>query len=83
MHTHTQRDKGLLFSALQSMTTNNSWHALVHISITNTASSRAFSRGLPANWKVKIMVKMLMMMVVEVVVMMIVLICFSDNRSCQ
>jgi hypothetical protein len=51
--------------------------------MTNTASSRAFSRGLPVNRKVKIMVEMLMMMVVEVVVMMIVLICFFDNRSCQ
>jgi hypothetical protein len=77
----------LLFSALQSLTTKNSRHALVHISMTNTASSRAFSRGLPVNRKVKIMVKMLMMMmmmmVVAVVVMMIVLICFFDNRSCQ
>jgi hypothetical protein len=54
--------------------------------MTNTASSRAFSRGVPVNWKVKIMVEMLMMMmmmVVEVVVMMTVLICFFDNRSCQ
>jgi hypothetical protein len=67
------------------MTTENSRHALVHISMTKTASSRAFNRGLPVNLKVKIMVKMLMTMmtVVEVEVMMIVLICFFDNRSCQ
>jgi hypothetical protein len=60
------------------MTTKNSRHALVHISITNTASTSAFSRGLPVNQKVEIMVKMLMMMI-----MMIVVICFFDNRSCQ
>jgi hypothetical protein len=52
--------------------------------MTNTASSKAFSRGLPVNWKIKIMVKMLMMMIMmTVVVVVIALICFFDNRSCQ